>query len=112
VGPATLKPHILYLERQMKFREFKKLVNKVDDKFLDAIVWVDTEAAEYSLHMVDPTSVYSHEAEEMGVPFVSISLDHSVKKHWSAQARIDFAEKLKKELTKNLRRKKNEVPKV
>ena len=89
----------------MKLREFKKLVNEIDDKFLDADILVDTDAAEFSVHMVDPISVDAHETEEMGKPFVSINLDHSVKIHWSAQDRIDYADRLKKEMN-------NEVPKV
>lgn len=69
----------------MLFKDFKKLVNEIDEeKFGDADVLVDTEAAQFTCHMVDPTGVYVEEDEIfecMGQKWVSISLSHDVKQH-------------------------------
>ena len=76
----------------MKFNELLKIVNSVDsDKYHDADVLVDTDAAEFAVHLVEVAaagtdSVYD---EVYDRPIFMIHLDNDVKIHRTYQERRD-----------------------
>jgi hypothetical protein len=68
----------------MKLRELKEKIDALVieyPKFLDSKVLVDTEAAEFTVHMVDITNIYSEHVEDIGEDMVYLTLDNEVKLH-------------------------------
>lgn len=71
----------------MKLRDIVEFSKSVGEEYLDAEVLVDTEAAEYDVHMAEITDIDALD-EDMGCgrKVISISLDDKVKIHRSAPA--------------------------
>jgi len=67
----------------MKLKELKEIINKIDDKYNEADILVDTEAALFSVHMVDITNITLEDNEYSenthGKPFIDIQLDDNAK---------------------------------
>jgi hypothetical protein len=81
---------------EMKLRELKEKINRIDDKFLDCEVQVDTEAAEFTCHLVDITGIYTDDGFYVGRDMVYITLDNSVKVHLPNDSRKDNTETSRK----------------
>jgi hypothetical protein len=68
----------------MKLSEFINKATKMLDKYGDADLLVDTEAAQYTCHMVEITGLYNNDEPSK---HYDITLDHTAKLHLSDDER-------------------------
>lgn len=65
----------------MKLKELIKQLQEFSPKYDDCNVLIDTDAAEFMVHMVEPTRVNLLGKELIGKDVITIHLDNEVKRH-------------------------------
>lgn len=65
----------------MKVKELREFFNSLSSDLDEIDVVVDTEAAQYSCHLVDVTGLYDNNYGEGFDRFICLCLDHDCKIH-------------------------------